>query len=258
MECTNIIGIVGGMGPYASLDLLHKILDQTKVSGDHDHIPIVMISVPNEIVDRTDFLLGRININPAHAIVEMILKLVSIGANIIGIPCNTVHAPRIFNVIEEVNRKNKEIKIVNMIDEVAEFIEYHYPALKKIGILCTTGTSISKIYPTALEIRGFHVIMPDENFQESIHKAIYNRKFGIKALSNPVTEIAKYNVINAINHLREKGANALVLGCSEIALALKNQNIEGMPIIDPVLILARALIREVEPDKLKPMKVSIS
>jgi len=258
MKNSKMIGIVGGMGPYASLDLFQKILNQTDAKDDQNHLPIALISTPNKISDRTEFLLGQTSINPAYVISEIINKLIDIGANIIGIPCNTAHAPRIYNVIEELNRKNKEIKIVNMIDEVAEFIEYHYPALKRIGVLSTIGTKISRIYPMALEPRGFQIIDSDEDVQASLHEAIYDQKFGIKAQSNPITETAKDNVDKAVNHLIEKDANILILGCTELSLVIKQRNIDNVPVIDPVLILAKALIREVAPDKLKPLKGSIS
>ena len=258
MKNAKMIGIAGGMGPYASLDLLQKILDHTIANEDQNHLPVVLISAPDIISDRTEFLMGKTSINPAYAISEIISRLIDVGADVIGIPCNTAHAPPIYNVIVEVlNGRNKVVKIIHMIDEVVEFMRQNDPILNNIGILCTTGTSMVKIYPTALAEKGYKVIMPDKSIQESTHLAIYNKKYGIKARSNPVTEEAKDHVIRAINHLKEKGANALVLGCSEITFALREQNIGSIPVIDPVLVLARALIRELDPDKLKPLQGSI-
>ena len=94
-----MIGIVGGMGPLAGLDVFKKITEETPVTSDQEHAPVLLFSVPAQIPDRTEFLLGREKTNPAIAISEIILTLEKAGARVVGIPCNTAHSPRIFDVI---------------------------------------------------------------------------------------------------------------------------------------------------------------
>jgi len=254
MNNKKIIGIVGGVGPYAGLDLVRKIFDQTIANIDQEHLSVALLSIPEEIEDRTLFLLGQTGVNPAYAISKVIRKLEEIGASVIGIPCNTAHSPRIFDVIiEELKKSNSCVKLINMINEVAEFIRGNYPLIRNIGLLCTTGAYKIRLYVNILEQMGINLILPDEVLKKTVHDAIYNPVFGIKAQSNPVTDTAKKKLLEAIRFLQNRGAEAIILGCTEISLAVTDKKIGKTVIIDPTLILARALIREVNPDKLKPL-----
>jgi len=254
MNNEKVIGIVGGVGPYAGLDLVGKIFDQTIANMDQEHLSVALISIPKEIEDRTLFLLDQTGINPAYAIFRVIRKLEEIGASVIGIPCNTVHAPRIFDVIlEELKKANSSVKLINMINEVVEFIRGNYPLVRNVGVLCTIGMYKANVYSNILERKGINVILPDKVLQESVHNATYDPVFGIKAQSNPVTDIAKEKLLEAIHFLQNGGAEAIILGCTEIPLAVTDKKIGKTVIIDPTLILARKLIREVNPDKLKPL-----
>ncbi len=244
-----IIGVVGGIGPYAGIDLVRKIYDQTKVTCDQDHLPVFMLSVPHSIPDRTEFLLGKSDVNPALPISEVICNLYKHGASEIGIPCNTAHADPIFSEI--INRIPKEVKLIHMINEVAEYIKGQYPSVVNVGILSTTGTLISNVYPNCLSQYGLVGIQVSEEIQEChIHPAIYSTDFGIKAWSNPVTVQAKKNLYTGIEYLVEKGAEAIVLGCTEIPLALTDDEVKAIPLIDATKVLARALILESSPKDL--------
>lgn len=247
-----IIGIVGGIGPYAGLELAKKIFDQTKAQSDQEHLTIILISMPAQIGDRTSFLLNQGEINPAFALFHIIRKLEDAGATVVGIPCNTAHAPQIYDIIvEELIESNSKIKLVNMIEEVRKFILENYPNLKNVGVLCTTGTYKTEIYRNMLNQKDFHVIMPNEEFQDIVHKAIYNPRYGIKAQADAVTKMAKKTLLKAFRHLQKAGAEAIILGCTEISLAITANRIGRTVIIDPSLILARALIKEVDKNKLK-------
>jgi len=132
------IGIVGGIGPYAGLDLIKKLFDQTKACSDQEHLPVSLLSVPHTINDRTEFLLGKTQVNPALSIANVIGHLHQCGASVVGIPCNTAHADPIFKEI--VKQIPKDVKFLHMIDEVALYIKTRYPSLVNMGILSTTGT----------------------------------------------------------------------------------------------------------------------
>lgn len=244
-----MIGIVGGVGPYAGIDLVRKIFDQTIATCDQDHLPVSMISLPHKIPDRTEFLLGHSNDNPALPISHIILTLYQQGASVIGIPCNTSHAAPIFKEI--LNRKPKEVKLVHMINEVAVFLKHQYPSVINVGILSTTGTFVSNVYPDCLASHGLLGIQVSEEIQHNhIQPAIYNQNYGIKAKSNPVTEQAKKDLYTGIDFLIGKGAQAIVLGCTEIGLALTDSETCGIPLIDSTKVLARALVQNFSPEKL--------
>ncbi len=249
-----MIGIVGGVGPYAGTDLLNKIFNNTQASTDQEHLDAILLSMSSKIEDRTEFLIGKVKDNPAHAIVEIVLKLESAGATVAGIPCNTAHSEKIFKVIQiELEKANSKIQVLNMIDETVSFIESQYPDVSKIGVLSTTGTYKSKLYATALESKGYQVIVPTLEIQENlIHPAIYHKTYGIKTMSNPIHAQARENLMLGISFLKDQDAEIAILGCTEIPLALKESTINDVIMVDPTNILARALIHKSNPLKLKP------
>ena len=249
-----IIGIVGGMGPFAGLDLMQKILDQTQATCDQNHLSSALLSFPSAIADRSLFLLGQKGPNPAFAILSIIRTLDGMGVSVIGIPCNTAHSPPIFDVIsQELKNSRSKVRLIHMIDETVKFIKEQHPHFRRIGVLSTQGTFRAKVYGSVLKKNGFKVILLSETDQDTVHKAIYDQADGIKAQANPVSKVARRILLKAIHNLQKNGAQAVILGCSEIPLAVKERAVGGTVIVDPTRILARALIRAVAPDRLKPL-----
>ncbi|GIV59878.1 amino acid racemase [Rhodocaloribacter litoris] len=255
MENEKIIGVVGGMGPYAGLDLVRKIFDHTEAGADADHLPVALLSYPARVPDRTAFLLGRSDENPAEAIAAMAVALDRLGAVVAGMPCNTAHAPRIFDaVLARLREEAPRLRLLNMIDETIRFLREEHGNCTRIGVLATLGAYRTRLHADALEAAGLEAILPDENVQETIvHRTIYDPSYGLKAHMNPVSMIARQSLVSAVEHLREQGAEAVLLACTELPLALPEPELDGTPLIDPTLALARALIRETYPEKLKPL-----
>jgi aspartate racemase len=248
-----IIGVVGGVGPFAGFDLCQKIHDQTNSNIDQEHLSIALLSLPGQIEDRTAFLVGEKRSNPAYTIAKIILQLEAVGAGVVGIPCNASHAPSIFKVVnEELQKAGCQVKLVHLIEEVAGFLTANFPHVKRVGVLAVTGTYRSGVYQNMLEEKGFEVIMPDETIQFNfVHPAIYDPGYGIKAHSNPATATARTMLLKAVELLQDKNVEAIVLGCTEIPLAIPEKIIGNTLIIDTNLVLARALVREAAPGKLK-------
>jgi aspartate racemase len=255
MKKEKMIGIVGGVGPYAGLDLMKKIFDSTLAEKDQEHLSVTLISAPVEIEDRTSFLTGNSNVNPGHAMASIIERLEKSGAEVIGIPCNTAHAPDILDAAKkELSKKGSKVNLLHMIHEVTNHIKATTPAGEKIGLLCTIGLADSRLYQEALEKAGLEPTLPDKNIQAKVQDSIYNPSYGLKAKSNPVTPQARNILKNAIESLKSKGAKVVILGCTELPLAFQEKEEEnGVRLIDSTLVLARALVREAAPDKLKPM-----
>ncbi len=253
MNHSKVIGIVGGIGPYAGLDLNRKIFDQTAAHTDQEHLKVVLFSSSVDIPDRTEYLLGQVQINPAEAIFKILQNLESIGAEVAGIPCNTSHAPEIFDVLmKKIKGNGSHIEVVHMIKEVAFFIKEYFPGVERLGILATNGTVHSGVYTRILEPEGFEVIYPDKDVQYSkVHPSIYDPYYGIKSRPNPVTDTAKEDIEKAAKHLIDQGCDGIVLGCTELPLAIKDNKIAHKPVFDATLILARSLIRKVAPEKLR-------
>lgn len=246
-----MIGIVGGVGPLAGLDIVAKIIEETRATTDQEHLPLMLSSQPHKIADRTAYLLGQSPENPAFALAKLILDLEKAGATVVAIPCNTAHAPRIFDVVQEELRKaNSQVKLLHLIAETAAFISSNFGEIP-VGVLSTTGTKNTGLYQNILTQAGLSAIAPQEELQELVHASIYDKTYGIKATSAPVSNRARQTLIEAIMALKKQGAKAIVLGCTELPLAIPEKENAGLAIVDPNRILARALIRELDPSKLK-------
>lgn len=250
-----MIGIVGGVGPYAGLELVRNIFDNTLADTDQAHLDVMLLNMPSSIADRTEFLLGNEVENPGVQIAKVIGRLEKAGATVVGIPCNTVHAGKIFDVTKQRLRQvGSAINLLNLIDEVIKTVTERYPSFSKIGVLSTTGTNRVGIYTGALRHAGLQAIEIEHNMQvETIHPAIVDPVYGIKAMSNPVTSRARQDLIDGIRQLKSQGAELVIKGCTEINLAIPETEIEGIPLIDPSVSLARALIESVNPHKLRPL-----
>jgi len=250
-----MIGVVGGLGPYAGTDLLNKLFDQTLATADQDHLPVAMISTPHRVPDRTEFILNRRGPNPAGAIFEGVRALERIGATVVGMPCNTAHAPEIFDVLRRrLDESGSGVKLLHMVEEVGRFLRERFPEARLVGVLSTTGTWQSEVYATVLRPMGFEVLAPDEDTQTRlVHPAIHDSRYGIKACPDPVSDRARSAIVEAMDKLVDGGAEAVVLGCTELPLAVREKRHQGRPVVDSTLVLARALIREFDPAKLRPL-----
>jgi aspartate racemase len=168
-----------------------------------------------------------------------------------GIPCNTFHAPQIFKKFKLLMKEfEHKIKILNMIEETVLEVLRYYPGIQKIGLMSTTGTRNAGIYSDQFQKKDLEVIQVPIEIQQNLHNSIYNKEWGIKA-KTPVSDRAKENFKKYANDLISKGAEIIILGCTEIPLALPNSTHNGIPFIDPMTSLARALIREANSTKLK-------
>lgn len=223
-----IIGILGGMGPEATVNLFNKIVKLTKVSCDQDHFRIVIDNNP-KIPDRTKAILG-LGESPVAEIVKTGKNLENMGADFICIPCITSHY-----FLEEIQAQ-LNITVVNALEELNTFIGTHYPTIKKIGILCTTGTKNTAIYNKYLTT--FELVYPSDSEQVKVMDAIYGEN-GIKRGFKD--GLLMDELSSAASELIENGVELLIAGCTELGLVLtKNQF--SVPTLDPMDVLADAVI----------------
>ena len=249
-----MIGVLGGMGPQAGVDLASKIIANTIARRDQDHIPTLLFS-DSGIPDRTDYLFGRTHVNPALMMARAVKCMAAAGARFVGIACNTAHSPPIFETfLREVEAECPEVKLLHLIEETVSAIQDHFPRVRRVGILSTTGTYKFRLYDDSLISKGLYPLRP-KNI-ENLGEAIYNPDLGIKACSTPVTVQAREWVGQAVESVIEQGAEAVILGCTELTLALPSAHHLGIPLIDPSTFLARALIRAAAPDRLAPWRVA--
>jgi aspartate racemase len=224
-----IIGILGGMGPAATADFYAKLVSTTPGASDQDHLRTVIWSDPT-IPDRTEALLGD-GPDPTPWLLDGSRVLREAGATVIAIPCNTAHAfvPRIADHVG--------LPIVHMIDEVAQHLGALSPRIHTAGLLATTGTVRAHLYQEWLDSVGIRLVLPGTDSQDREVMA------GIRAVKagdrdGPATAL----LTRAARRLTAQGAQAVIAGCTEIPLGLPADAVE-VPLVDPALVLARALVR---------------
>lgn len=251
-----MIGILGGMGPAAGIELARILTEETEARNDQDHLPFVLLSVPN-IPDRSGYLLGQQPHNPAKVISQLILKFEACGVTEVGVACNTCHAPSIYDQLVQLGR-TRGISFHHIIRSTAEEIA-SLKTIRQVGVMGTKGCLKLGLYQKELERVGLQAIAPDEyTVAPLIHQAIYDPVWGIKA--NPYKIGGEPLVIleHVARELGRKGAEAIILGCTELPLAVKSQTLSQISVIDPLRSLARSLIRSVAPHKLKQSENSSS
>ena len=227
-----VLGIIGGMGPEASAQLYMKMIKATKVKRDQDHFRIIIDSNP-KIPDRTRAILG-LGESPVPMIIETAKNLEKMGVDIACIPCITSHY-----FYEEI-QAGTTMPIMNVLEELNTYIEKNYPGVRNIGVLATTGTRNTKIFNKYL--KDFNIIYPDDQIQEdAVMKAIYGEGTGIK--SGVTTGEPVELLEHAGEHVIAKGAELVILGCTEIGLVLSRHSLTK-PSIDPMDVVAEAMVRK--------------
>ena len=224
-----IIGILGGMGPEATIDLFYKIIKFTPAEKDQNHLRIIIDNNP-KIPDRTAAILGK-GEDPLPALQETARNLEKAGADFIIIPCNTAHY--FLSSIQE----SVKIPILNMIEETVKETQKKNSSIKKVGLLASIGTYKTKIYHQHFKKFNIEVISPEEKDKEEVMKAIYAVKAG------NLSEGIKISILKIAQKLIDKGSEALIAGCTEIPLILKEGDV-SVPIIDPTRVLAETAVRK--------------
>ncbi len=245
-----MIGIVGGIGPLAGADMYKQIVANTIAKADQDHLPVMLASLPGEIVDRMPYLLHGTGENPAIGIAKVIQMLENAGADLIAIACNTAHSPPIFErLMQLLEAQASKAEIINLIDITIQDILGKLGEGKQVGVLATTGAYKVGLFQNALNAAGLRpVLLPFERHEALIHKAIFRIKVSGDVVEPEV--VAQLNT--AIGELKEMGAQSVLLGCTEIGMIEHSLDFRGMAVFNPNTIMARALIARLSPEKLKP------
>ena len=224
-----IIGILGGMGPEATIDLFYKIIKFTPAEKDQDHLRIIIDNNP-KIPDRTAAILGK-GEDPLPALQETARNLEKAGADFIIIPCNTAHY--FLSSIQ----KSVKIPVINMIEETAKETQQRTPQIQKVGLLASIGTYKTEIYHQYFKKFNIEVISPEEKDKKEVMKVIYAVKAG------NLSDVIKKDILKIAQKLIDIGAEAIITGCTEIPLILKEGDVL-VPIIDPTQVLAEVAIQK--------------
>lgn len=221
------IGIIGGMGPLATADLLIKITTATKADSDREHIR-VYIDSDAAIPDRTGAILHG-GEDPVPEMTSALRNLERCGADCIVMACNTAHyfLPRL--------QALTETPILDMPGITAERCAELFPG-KTAALLGTTGTLQTGIYNRALEKAGVSFLLPDEEQQAFLMHLIYDV---VKATRPMQPEEEHWTAL--LEALRQRGADYFILACTELPIIANTLQDEG-PFVDPTAELARAAV----------------
>ncbi|MTI56442.1 aspartate/glutamate racemase family protein [Geosporobacter ferrireducens] len=226
-----ILGILGGMGPEATSYFFHQLIKATPVKKDGDHIKTIIFNNP-QIPDRTEAILGR-GESPVEVMAKSARILEQVEVSTIFMPCFTAHY-----FFDEVQAQI-HTPMTNLLKIIHHYIEEHHKDVKTVGILCTDGTIKSKIFEKELE--HYNIIYPQQDIQAScVVEAIYGEK-GIKAgytEGEPAERLTK-----AAQHLKAQGAQLVIMGCTEIPLAFKDESID-VPVINSMKIAAQYFVKQ--------------
>lgn len=225
MEKNKILGILGGLGPMSTVYFYELLTSMTKAECDQDHIDMV-ISSHATTHDRTAYIVGASQNNPLDMMIPDAKKLVEFGADIIAIPCNTAHY-FYERLAAEIN-----IPILNIIEESVKYLKAR--GIKKFGLLATDGTVKSGTYQKYCVAHDTTCVVPDEARQARIMDIIYNQ---VKC-GKPVNMESFYEVAH---YMRTLGCERLILGCTELSLIKKNENLEDF-YVDSLYCLALSTI----------------
>ncbi len=226
-----VVGILGGMGPEATIDLFTKIVKLTGARTDQAHLRILIDNNP-KIPNRT-LAIQRRGPSPLRELRRSARALTRAGADFIVMPCVTAH------VFHQPLARTSTIPIVHLVRETAAYARSRFPQASAVGLLATTGTVQAGLFQQAFEGSPLQVLTPTASVQQRlVMRAIFGKK-GIKAMGPSAW--SKRLIVDAANTLVSRGAQVVIAGCTEIPLVLQDGDL-SVPVVDPISVLAHVAI----------------
>jgi aspartate racemase len=223
MSERRLIGVLGGMGPLATVDFMQKVIAATPAVCDQDHVPLVVYSVP-QIPDRVSAIAAGTD-EPFPAILAGLRTLERAGAELVAMPCNTAHAwyDRL--------AASADIPILHMADAVRQRVGERP---ETIALMATSGTVRAGFYQRYLSSPIRTVLVPSADIQSQIALAI-------AAVKTADHVAAKRHMIDAAHALLDVGADRLLLACTELPLAITETDLADR-CLDATVCLAEACV----------------
>ena len=221
------IGIIGGMGPAATVDLMQKIIAATPASRDQDHVPMVVWNVP-QIPERVGHIHDATSPSPAPAMRTAAKALAEAGAEAIAIACNTAH----FWAADVEDASG--LPLLHIADAALAALAHRSATPRRILLLATTGTLHAGIYSSRAAAAGVKLELPDEAAQAQLARAIAAVKAG-------QIEVARALLFPILDAAIASGVDALLLACTELPLVVRSSKFEAQS-VDATAALAQAIV----------------
>ena len=222
-----IVGVLGGMGPEATVHFMSEVIAMTPASGDRDHIRMLVDNNP-QVPDRQEAIHGNDAAVRAE-LLAMAKQLEASGADFLVMPCNTAHA-FIDDAIMSVS-----IPFVHIIQETVKEIESAYPQVERVGVLATDACLLAGVYQEELLAKNKMAILPGSEDQLECMSLIANIKTG-----NTSSDV-RHRMAELAGRLVAQGAETVIAGCTEIPLVLENSGIKA-PLISSTAVLAKCTV----------------
>lgn len=240
MHKTRVVGILGGMGPAAGADFARLFVQACADRMREQGIPVSDQAFPEHwlaqvpVPDRSTALAspGPGGHQPLDPMLQAMGRLAALGATTVAVACNTAHAWH-----GELQERFPQLEVLHVAREVARALAAR--GVAKVGLLATTGTYHAGLYDQALRQAGLQCHKPEPEERERLMHGIYQ---GVKAGNMALARECFVGVGEAL--ARRHGLSTLVLGCTEIPLAVSaGPGMAGLDLIDPAALLAQALAR---------------
>lgn len=218
----NILGVLGGLGPMATAYYLELMIKMTDAATDQEHLQSIVMNFPT-VPDRTAYILGRSEESPLEPMITLGRQLKAMGASVIATPCITAH------YFHQPLQEGIGLPMIHGIECIAR--QLAQAGICRVGLMATDGTVQSGIFQRQVEEQGMELVLPDEAGQAAVMSLIYDQ---VKAGKAP--DLRLFNTVK--EQLRQKGAQVVVLGCTELSM-IKKENPLGDGIVDALEVLAQ-------------------
>lgn len=224
-----IPGIMGGMGPEATIDFMSKVLNKTKAESDQDHIRMIVDHDP-KVPNRHAAIKG-VGEDVGGYLANMAKGLENSGADFVAMVCNTAHA------FEGDIQEAIDIPFISIIDVVIENIKKNHPDVTKVGVMAAEGALDANLYQNALKQAGIEPVLWGTQALADFMGILYQVKSGNTG------ELIQKEMIRLADDLADKGAEVLISGCTEIPLILSPNDI-ALPLVESTSVLVERVIDE--------------
>ena len=222
------VGVLGGMGPEATIDFMSQVVALTPADNDQDHIPMLVDS-NCAVPDRQHAMKSGDRAPVSEALVEMAQRLEAAGADFLVMPCNTAHA-----FVGDAEAAVK-IPLVSIIDVTVDAALEAASGSPRIGLLATDACIAADVYAAVARARGLTIDTPDAATQERLMSLIFRVKAGDARAG------VRDGMRAVAGRLIDSGVGALIAGCTEIPLVLRPADVE-VPFVSSTEALAQRTV----------------
>lgn len=223
------VGILGGMGPSATVDLMARIIRATPALDDCDHVRLIVDSNP-QVPSRIRALIEGTGESPLPCLVEMARKLEAWGADFLAMPCNTAHH------YHAAIQAAVSVPLLNMVQLTVQRVLEDRPEIKRVGLLASPAVKRIGLFEDRFSTAGVTLLYPGNDLQDALLECIRQIKAGTHGTA------AVRTMERAARHLVTRGAGVLVVACTELSIVA-----EGLSAIaewyDSAQVLAESIVR---------------